>query len=553
MKFAAWIRTGIFIGCAAVGGAASAQDPDLQVHSFADLETQVAKVAAQPFQPTPPLPEDLAKLEYDQYRMIAFEHNRSVWHATDRPFWLEAFHRGYVHTDKVEFNSISGGTTTPIPYRPEMFQFRGPLKGMRPPADLGFAGMRVVGKYPGKNEMNEMLVFVGASYYRARVKDRPYGTSVRGIAIDAAMNKPEEFPLFREFWVVEPQPGDEKFVTLAEMDGPSVTGAYRFEFSPLADRSVMDVEATLYFRRTPDKVGLAPMTSMWMWGDGIAAPVGDHRPSVHDADGLLIENVDGSWFWRALSRQSYPSTVRWDRPEGVKGFGLIQRDTNYDHFKDDEALYHQRPSVWIQPISGFDAGSIELFELASPHEGIDNIVAYWIPSQPVAPGEPLKIKYRVTFFNGDLPSETVAKATETRILRGKKGEPIVVEIDFEGGELDQIKEGEELRADLLTISSSLVESSIAVRGSGKRTVSLKIQPEDVPAIGLEATLRVGDRTISETWSYLCAVETPPTSLPPWRQKELEGEAAAAPKAKDGSASAEPASEEPIVRKDGKQS
>jgi glucans biosynthesis protein len=548
---AALIRSAFLTGCVAACGAVSAQDPDLQVRSFADLEALAAKVAAEPFQPTPPLPEDLAKLEYDQYRMIAFEHHRAIGFNTERPFWLETFHRGYVHTDQVKLNSIGENATAPIPYRPEMFQFRGPLKGMRPPADLGFAGMRVIGNYPGKDEKNEMLVFVGASYYRARVKDHPYGTSVRGIALDAAMNKPEEFPLFREFWVVEPKPGDETFVTLAEMDGPSVTGAYRFEFSPLADRSVMDVEATLYFRRAPDKVGLAPMTSMWMWGDGIAAPAGDHRPSVHDADGLLIENVDGSWFWRALSRQSYPSTVRYDRPEGVRGFGLIQRDTNYDHFKDDEALYHQRPSVWVQPISGFDAGSVELFELASPHEGIDNIVAYWIPSKPIVPGEPLKLKYRVTFFNGDLPSQTVAKATETRILRGKKGEPIVVEIDFAGGELDQIKEGEELRADLLTISSSLIDSSISVREPGTRTLSLKIQPEDVPAIGLEATLRVGDRTLSETWSYLCAVETPPTSLPPWRQKELEQEAAAAAEAKDGSVSAEPASQQPVVRKDGK--
>jgi glucans biosynthesis protein len=264
---------------------------------------------------------------------------------------------------------------------------------------------------------------------------------------------------------------------------------------------------------------------------------------VHDSDGLLIENADGTWFWRALSRQSYPSVVRWDRPQGVRGFGLIQRDTNYDHFKDDEALYHQRPSVWVQPISGFESGAVELFELASPHEGIDNIVASWVPATPPTVGEPVKLKYRVTFFDGDLPSESVAKATETRILRGKKGEPIVVEIDFEGGELANVAEQDGLRVDLLTISSSLIEHSISVREEGKRTVSLKIQPDDVPAIGLEATLRAGDRTLSETWSYLCAVEAPPTSLPPWTLKELEGKAAADP------AKEKPVSAEPSVEKD----
>ncbi len=228
------------------------------VRNLADLKRWAEALSKTDYQPAPPLPQGIDKLSYDDYRMIAFEHNRALWYNTSKPFWLEMFHRGFVHRDKVDLHLISQGQESQIPFNPKHFQYRGPLAGLKLPENTGYAGLRVVGQFPGRKNYQEMLTFVGASYFRALVNGGVYGISSRGLAVDIGTEGAEEFPVFRDFWIHEPQKGDKSLKLLALLDGPSVCGAYELVFHPQSDRTDIDVNATLYWRKKPQKVGIAP-------------------------------------------------------------------------------------------------------------------------------------------------------------------------------------------------------------------------------------------------------------------------------------------------------
>ncbi len=259
-----------------------------QVRTIEDLTRLAHSIASKPFVPSPPLPRQWAETTYDEYRKVVFQPDKAFWRADGCAYFLEAFHRGFVHHDNVSIYSIEKDRVREIPFDSSLFDYRGTLSGDALGADFGFAGFRVVGKYPQRADWQEMITFLGASYFRARTAEGVYGSSARGLAIDVGLSKPEEFPVFRVFWVEKPTDREKSGYRLALMDSPSVSGAYRFKIEPGTRQTVLDVQAVLFFRQSVERVGLAPLTSMWMWGDGLPGPSEDERPEVHDSDSLLI-------------------------------------------------------------------------------------------------------------------------------------------------------------------------------------------------------------------------------------------------------------------------
>nr|WP_262983827.1 glucan biosynthesis protein [Halomonas elongata] len=81
------------------------------------------------------------------------------------------------------------------------------------------------------------------------------------------------------------------------LESPSVTGAYRFVISD-TEGVVMDVDAALYPRRPIERLGVAPLTSMYMVGENDRDANWDWRPEIHDSDGLSIHTDSGEWIWR---------------------------------------------------------------------------------------------------------------------------------------------------------------------------------------------------------------------------------------------------------------
>lgn len=484
---------------------------DFAVTGFPSLKRWAEVLSHSDYQPSPPLPKGIDNLSYDDYRMIAFRHRRAIWFNKPKAFWSEMFHRGFVHRDKVDIHLISKDREYHVPFMTSVFEYRGPLSELDLPEDTGYAGLRVVGSFPGREDRQEMLTFLGASYFRALVNNGVYGASSRGIAVNIGTTGKEEFPAFREFWIIEPKPDDEHLEILALLDGPSLCGAYQFIFRPRINQSEIDVRATLFFREKIQKLGVAPLTSMWMWGDGIDPPPKDHRPEVHDSDGLLIQTKD-DWIYRALSRQSYPSLSRFEATP-VEGFGLMQRETNYARYQDNEAKYHLRPSLWIKPRKPFKNGRIELIELPGVHEGIDNIAAYWVPANPVELETPLELDYRVSYFRGAHPEHSrFGKATSTEIDH-RNDKTLQFRVTFEGEALSQLAPETPLTVNVSSVRARVVDSQVIIQPDGSRIAQIFVEPEGDGPVEIQARLMDANRKVTETWSYLCALTQPKYKFP----------------------------------------
>ncbi len=489
--------------------------PTTRVETFSDLERYARSKAGEAYVPSPPLPAVLQNLDYDQFRLIHYRHERGVW-LNKSPFWFEAFHRGFVHRDQVKINTLTADGEQEFLFDPRRFEYRGELSTIRVPRETGYAGVKLAGFFPGSKDPQEMVTFLGASYFRARAGNTVYGSSNRGLAINVGAEGPEEFPVFREFWIKQPDKADANVTVFALLDSESLTGAYQFTFQPGQKVSEMFVRSTLFFRKQPGKLAVAPITSMWMWGDGLVGPPLDKRPSVHDADGLLIKAND-EWTWRALSRQSYPSISRIDVND-LQGFGLLQREQDYERYRDDQALYHKRPSIWIEPQTEFPAGYMELMELPGAHEGIDNIGAYWVVSDDVQLDQPLSFVYKIKYFSGDLPEaegSAVAKASRTNVIRhNDEQSEIEFRVDFEGPLLADVKDLENVEVELTTIRARVTDQRLERKSDNKLMLVVTVEPEsnDGPC-EVRARLKQQGQPLTERWAYLCAVEPPRYKYP----------------------------------------
>lgn len=539
------------VGCAVTAAAESSPSATgnasarfLVVKSIDDLRTLAAELAKQPHRPEPPLIPELADLNYDRYREIEFRHDHAVWDDGEHPFWLEFFHRGFVQRDRIDVFLISPSalrsgaesksTADPDPaaveqvhYSPEQFRFGGETAGLKLPESVGFAGLKIAGRFLPGGDPQELLTFIGSSYFRSRTGETVYGSSARGLAVDAGMNRDEEFPDFRAFWVIEPESDDKELTILALLDSVSVTGAYEFRFCPSQTVSRLRVDATLCFRSVPGKLAIAPLTSMWIWGDGLAGPVKDARPAVHDADGLLI-HADDRWQWRAFARSPYPSVTAVSVAK-LSGFGLLQRDRNFFHYDDYNALYDRRPSVWVQPrqveaTQSWGSGKIELLEIPGAHEGVDNIGAYFVPDVIVDLNKPMRLRYDIAFFGpesrmGDrvdprnqdgLPLATVrsfdldreAAADQIAMTVNFQIKPGVAVVEVEA------REAVVIEADIQTVRGEVAVSKIERTPMGYQ-VELGVMPTEAAPVEIELTLKDERGTpVTETFRYLCPHEQP---------------------------------------------
>src|SRR5690606_26373464 len=302
--------------------------------------------------------------------------------------------------------------------------------------------------------------FQGASYFRMVGPGQFYGVSGRGLAIDTAEASGEEFPVFREFWLVQPQPGQTHLVLYALLDSPSISGAYRFEVTPGAPTEML-VEARLFARKDIKKLGVAPLTSMYHHGENKVRFVDDFRPEVHDSDGLLVATANGEWVWRPLSNH-LALRISSLSDENPHGFGLLQRVREFNSYMDQEAKYQLRPSIWVTPVGDWGKGRVELVEIPTDTEVNDNIVAYWVPEQSMKAGETRRYSYRLRSFDNNLPEQIGAKVLRTRIgwgaIPGHSNPPPHSKrqfiIDFAGGELENLPADAPLEAQMANTSGT---------------------------------------------------------------------------------------------------
>jgi glucans biosynthesis protein len=351
---------------------------------------------------------------------------------------------------------------------------------------------------------DELGAFLGASYFRFLCQHAFYGMSARGLAVNTGEPGGEEFPIFRAFWVERPLPDARTLVMYALLDSPSVTGAYRFSITPGAE-TVTEVHEVLYCRHNPAVLGIAPLTSMFWHGKNTNVSYDDFRPEVHDSDGLMLYTGAGEWIWRPLTN---PSSIRSASfsDENPKGFGLVQRDRQFEDYQDLEAFYQLRPSTWVEPLGRWAKGSVRLVELHGQDETSDNIAAFWVPESLPAPGEPIEVSYRLHWFMDQI-HPPAGFAVATRHGRSKTQEPELERfiVDFDGAYLG--KEGPDpLIEPVVSVGAGAALANATVQKNpfnGTWRVAFAVKPDgsDKP-VELRCFLRKTPHVLTETWSYL---------------------------------------------------
>ena len=519
-------------GSEAVGASGGA--PSVQEAGWEDrpggptLEEHVVRLArdrsTRPFRPRDRrIGETVADLTYGQMRGIRFRRDSAVWRG-EAPFELQFFHPGGGNDLPVRIHLVEDGRSEERPFRPGDFNYGDEVRGMTldVPPDAGYAGFRVLHALNDPDRMDEVVSFLGASYFRLLGPGHVYGLSSRGIAVDVAGSGPEEFPDFVEFWIRRPAPGDVSVVAHGLLDGPSVTGAYRFELTPgdaaEGRGTVLEVDARVFARRHVARLGVAPLTSMYLHGT-FGPGDDDVRPRVHDSEGLLMHTSRDEWIWRPLTnRQDLRVTSL--RDVDPRGFGLVQRDRDFGSYLDLETRYDRRPSEWVAIRGEWGPGGVELVEIPARSEFGDNIVAYWAPDGGLAAGEERRYRYALVTFDERLPSiriedlavqgQDLAQVIRTRIgwdaLPGQADPPPRsrrrILVDFQGGPLSALPDEAAVDAVATTSAGTLEDVRVLSLPGGGRRATLVLRPDDGRPADLRLQLQVGDSVVTETWSYL---------------------------------------------------
>jgi glucans biosynthesis protein len=477
--------------------------------------------ARKPFRsPKADLPEVLRQdhLDYDKYREIRFRRDRALWASERLPFLVEFFHPGYLYQEPVRINEFTLTHAQPIRFVQEFFDYGTTRLERRVPANTGYAGFRLLYELNKPEQMDELGAFLGASYFRLLGKGQRYGQSARGLAIDCGeTDRPEEFPIFTDWWLGKPHKDDDRLRLYAILDSVSAAGAFCFVIQP-GETTIADVDAVIYLRaesevlaadpkRKPLKtLGLAPLTSMFWFGENSERKFDDYRPEVHDSDGLLVRMDNGEVLWRPLNNASVMRHQTF-ATKGVRGYGLLQRDRNFQNYQDIFNHYHLVPSVWIEPRGHWGEGDIHLLELSTVYEGLDNIVAFFDPRRKPAPLEPFRFSYTM-FWTRETDrrlSENIVTATRIG-ADGRNRAWREICIDFKGPKLDSFTEADPPKAIASCSPNAVIHETLLFRNpfDASWRVVLKMQPREgnTEPVDLRCTLQKGDEVVSETWTYL---------------------------------------------------
>ncbi len=480
---------------------------------FAEVAELARREAAAPYQaPVSQLPAALRGLDYDGLREIRFKPEHALWRREGLPFELQLFHLGGGHAAPVRIHEVAQGRARELPYEPAAWDFGRHRFDRSGWAGLGHAGFRIHHALNTPAYQDELIVFRGASDFRALGRGQQYGLSARALAIDTVGAPPgqaEEFPRFKAFWIERPAPGAQALTIHALLDSPRAPGAFRFVVKP-GETSTVDVQQRVFLRSPVARLGLAPLTSMFLHGEN-QRHASDFRPEVHDSDGLQLA-ADGEWLWRPLFNPGAPLASSL-RATQLQGYGLMQRDRRFGAYEDDEAHYERRPSAWVEPLGAWGPGRVELLMLPTPDETHDNVVAYWVPDTMPVPGQPFDLAWRLHWQGTQATQPPQAWATQAR--RGHGWAPLAP------GELQFVIDfdGPALRA--LPVNTAI--TAMASAGAGARIKDARAWPHpqggwrmqlrvlrDDPArpVELRAWLRHGPHALTETWAALVPGDLP---------------------------------------------
>ena len=444
--------------------------------SFDRLKAAAAASALRPYAPPPPAP-NLSDIDYDAVGQIAYRPGMSLWGGRADTAAIRFFPLSRYARRPVKIYAVEAGQARELLYSSGLFEAGNPALAKRLASFSGFAGFRAM----NPDQQTDWLAFQGASYFRSADPFNQYGLSARGLAINTAVQGPESFPDFTAFWLERDPEGG--LIIHARLEGEEVSGAYRIANRRIPAGLVQEIECALFFRKSVERLGVAPLTSMFWYGENGQSKTRDWRPEIHDSDGLAISTGAGERIWRPLID---PPRVLTNAFADLhpRGFGLLQRDRLFDHYQDDGVFYERRPSAWVEPIGDWGAGSVQLVEIPTDDETNDNIVAFWTPAEPVRAGDARTYRYRLT-WTAEEPASGVARVVATRVgLGGKPGQPRPpgvkkLVVDFEGGGLTGLTRDSGVKP-VVSISGGVVDNVAAypIAGTSRWRLMLDVTPPE---------------------------------------------------------------------------
>lgn len=469
-----------------------------------DVADMARSLAKQPFKApsAPPLPDAFAALTYDHYVEIKNNPNAAIWAKDHVGFALEPLHRGFIFSTPMQINLVEEGVVRRLAYDSTLFDFG----HLTPPAnvpDIGFSGFRVLQPSDG-GSFSEVAIFQGASFFRALARGQNFGTFARGLSIRTADPRGEEFPIFRAVWIERPTLASNALVIHALLDSDSLTGSYRFTIRP-GDATIIDTECTLFPRVAIDHFGLATMTATSLFGPIDRRRSDDIRPGVFELAGLQMLTGRGEWLWRPVSNRA-DLQISSFVDENPSGFGFLQRDRDFDHFQDDDQHWEMRPTLWIEPIGDWGAGSVTLVEIPSVSEVNQNVIAYWRPTAPLAAGSETAFAYRQFWCWSPPAGPGLASVVTSRGGR-TPGAPANSRrrrflVEFTGNMFADTQRAADINANLSVSPGSIISVRTFLSRERKSfRVLFDVDPGNETYSEIRLLLQAQGNPISETWLY----------------------------------------------------
>lgn len=477
--------------------------------SFEALVAEAARSARGPYVPTQvPQPDVLDAIDYDAHWRLRFRPEKSVMlHGGDTP--VQFFHLGRYAREPVTIHVVENGEARELRYDPALFDMPEDSPAHQLTDGAGFAGFRVM--RPGNEP--DWLSFLGASYFRCDGPEGQYGLSARGLAIDTGLDRAEEFPRFTGFWLGEGERDGEFLTIWARLESPAVAGAYRIGAKPKPEGGhTMTIEARLFLRHAVDRLGIAPLTSMFWYSERDRGDGSDWRPEIHDSDGLALLTGAGERLWRPLGNPARV-TMSGFADDNPRGFGLIQRDRDFENYLDDGVWYDRRPSAWVTPLGDWGRGAVRLLEIPTGDETFDNIVAFWEPETLPEPGQEAVFAWRIDWVATD-PDHGMGRAVATRTGEGGiPGQPgpegsVKYVVDFEGGPLADLSREAAVEAHVETTVGKLESvTAYQIVGTNRWRMIFDLEDAQGQAADLRAFLSLDGAPLTETWIALSEPET----------------------------------------------
>ena len=470
--------------------------------SFDALVERMKAAAGRPYEPDPVRAGVILSQMHEDDHLLIHPRGDHTFAVPGTAVPVQFFHLSRRFQQPVEIYLVEGDKARQVLYSPDYFDepADGPAREL--PPDIGFAGFRLM----NDGLATDWLSFIGASYFRSEGELHQYGLSARAVAVNTALGKPEEFPRFTRFLLAPPASPDALMTIYGQLDGPSLTGATRMDVK--RDKGVvMTVAVRLFAREDIQRLGIAPLTSMYWYSETNRRSSPDWRPEVHDSDGLAMWTGGGERIWRPLNDPGQLAISSF-ADDNMRGFGLLQRDRNFENYQDSLFHYERRADAWIEPLSNWGRGVVQLVEIPTDTEVTDNIVAYWVNEGAVEKGAALAADYRLYWTAAEPFGGPDAHVVATRAgAGGPVGSPartgyVRFVVDFEGGRLAGLDAATAVTASIAASRGQVSNVEVSpVSGTARWRASFEITVDGTDPVDLRLFLKQGDMALSETWLY----------------------------------------------------